>query len=172
MNPKQAPGSELSAQSLTRGSNPQTARSRPEPKSDAQLTEPPRHPCLRVISNGISTCQQLLNTYDVSRALLKFSFNPPNSPATRAHLTDEKTKTWKQSYSPRQGKAVPQFKAASICCYGPRSGEASMCLCGTLAAVLGDAGENKTREPPGTSGVLGLTAKCSIEGSLTTGTPA
>ena len=34
-NPKQAPGSELSAQSLMRGSNPQTARSCPEPKSDA-----------------------------------------------------------------------------------------------------------------------------------------
>ena len=34
-NPKQAPGSELSAQSPKRGSNPRTARSRPEPKSDA-----------------------------------------------------------------------------------------------------------------------------------------
>ena len=43
-NPKQAPGSELSAQSPTRGSNPRTARSRPEPKSDAQPTEPPRRP--------------------------------------------------------------------------------------------------------------------------------
>ena len=43
-NLKQAPGSELSAQSPTRGSNSQTARSRPEPKSDAQLPEPPRHP--------------------------------------------------------------------------------------------------------------------------------
>ena len=43
-NPKQAPGFELSAQSLTRGSNSQTARSGPEPKSGAQLTEPPRRP--------------------------------------------------------------------------------------------------------------------------------
>ena len=34
-NPKQAPGSELSAQSPTRGSNPRTVRSRPEPKSAA-----------------------------------------------------------------------------------------------------------------------------------------
>ena len=34
-NQKQAPGSELSAQSLTRASNPQTTRSGPEPKSDA-----------------------------------------------------------------------------------------------------------------------------------------
>ena len=32
---KQAPGSELSAQSPTPGSNSQTARSRPEPKWDA-----------------------------------------------------------------------------------------------------------------------------------------
>ena len=39
----QTPGSELSAQSLMRGSNSQTARSWPEPKSDAQLTDPPRH---------------------------------------------------------------------------------------------------------------------------------
>ena len=43
-NPKQAPGSALSAQSPKRGSNSRTARSRPELKSDAQLTEPPRHP--------------------------------------------------------------------------------------------------------------------------------
>ena len=43
-NPKQAPGSELSAQSPTRGSNSRTARSWPEPKSDAQPTEPPRRP--------------------------------------------------------------------------------------------------------------------------------
>ena len=43
-NPKQAPGSELSAQSLTRGLNSRTARSWPEPKLDAQPTEPPRHP--------------------------------------------------------------------------------------------------------------------------------
>ena len=34
-NLKQAPGSELSAQSLTWGSNSRTARSRPEPKSAA-----------------------------------------------------------------------------------------------------------------------------------------
>ena len=34
-NPKQAPGSELSAQNLKWGSNSRTMRSRPEPKSDA-----------------------------------------------------------------------------------------------------------------------------------------
>ena len=39
-NPKQAPGSELSAQSPMRGSNSQTARSCPELKSDTQPTEP------------------------------------------------------------------------------------------------------------------------------------
>ena len=38
------PGPELSAQSPTRGSNPRTVRSRSEPKSDAQPTEPPRSP--------------------------------------------------------------------------------------------------------------------------------
>ena len=43
-NPKQSPGSELSAQSPTQGSNSQTARSWLEPKSDAQPTEPPRYP--------------------------------------------------------------------------------------------------------------------------------
>ena len=45
----QAPGSELSAQSPMQGSNSRTARSWPEPKSDAQLTEPPRHPELILI---------------------------------------------------------------------------------------------------------------------------
>ena len=43
-NPKLATGSELSAQSPTRGSNSRTVRSWPEPKSDAQSTEPPRRP--------------------------------------------------------------------------------------------------------------------------------
>ena len=43
-NPKRAPGSERSVQSLTWGSNSQTVRSWPELKSDAQLTEPPRCP--------------------------------------------------------------------------------------------------------------------------------
>ena len=43
---EEAPGSELSAQSPTRGSNSQAMRSRPEPKLDAQPTEPPRHPLL------------------------------------------------------------------------------------------------------------------------------
>ena len=37
-------GSGPSAQSATRGLNPQTVRSCPEPKSDAQPTEPPRCP--------------------------------------------------------------------------------------------------------------------------------
>ena len=45
-NPRQAPGSELSAQSPTRGSNPRAVRSRPELKLDAQLTEPSRHPVI------------------------------------------------------------------------------------------------------------------------------
>ena len=43
-NPKQAPGSELSAQSPMRGLNSQTVRSRLKSKSVAQLTEPPRRP--------------------------------------------------------------------------------------------------------------------------------
>ena len=48
-NLKQAPGCKLSAQSLTRGLNSQTVRSWPEPKSDAQPTEPPRCPTEYVI---------------------------------------------------------------------------------------------------------------------------
>ena len=43
-NLKQAPGSKLSAQSLTQGSNSWTMRSWPELKSDAQPAEPPRCP--------------------------------------------------------------------------------------------------------------------------------
>ena len=43
-NSKQAPGSMLSAKRPKRGSNSQTVRSWPEPKSDTQPTEPPRHP--------------------------------------------------------------------------------------------------------------------------------
>ena len=43
-NLKQAPGSELSAQSPMRGLNSQTVRSWPEPKLGAQPTEPPGCP--------------------------------------------------------------------------------------------------------------------------------
>ncbi|VFV35239.1 probable lipid phosphate phosphatase [Lynx pardinus] len=43
-NRKQTPGSELSTQSPTQGPNSRTVRSRPEPKSDAQPTEPPGRP--------------------------------------------------------------------------------------------------------------------------------
>ena len=43
-NLKEAPGSELTAQSLMWGSNSQTVRSGPELKSDAQPTEPLRRP--------------------------------------------------------------------------------------------------------------------------------
>ena len=42
-NPKQAPGSELLAQSVIQGLNSRTMRPWPELKSDAQPTEPSRH---------------------------------------------------------------------------------------------------------------------------------
>ena len=52
-NPKRAPGSELSAHSLMRGSNSWTMRSWPRPNSDAQSTEPHRCPWLPACSlNG------------------------------------------------------------------------------------------------------------------------
>ena len=51
-NLKQAPGSDLSAQSPTRRSNSRTARPWPEPKSAAYLTEPPRRPnCLYLLQS-------------------------------------------------------------------------------------------------------------------------
>ena len=51
-NRKQAPASEPSARSPTRGSNLRTVKSRPEPKSDAHLTEPPGAPPHLVFSGG------------------------------------------------------------------------------------------------------------------------
>ena len=54
-NPKQAPSSELPAQSPMRSSSSQTARSWPELKSDAQPTEPPRCPS-NCFLNQVSTC--------------------------------------------------------------------------------------------------------------------
>ena len=49
-NLKQAPGSELSAQSPMQGSNSQTVRWWHEPKSDAQPTEPPRCPLVIIFN--------------------------------------------------------------------------------------------------------------------------
>ena len=58
-----APGSELSAQSLTWGSNSQTARSCPEPKSDAQPTEPPRRPSAASCLMTSYTCRIFGNVH-------------------------------------------------------------------------------------------------------------
>ena len=52
-NLKQAPGSELSAQSPMRGLNPQTTRSWPELKSDTPPTEPPRRPSLSSVETHL-----------------------------------------------------------------------------------------------------------------------
>ena len=58
---KQAPGSDLSAQNPTQVSNPRTMRSWPEPKSDAQLTEAPRHPQRCVYSKLVfPVCESLI----------------------------------------------------------------------------------------------------------------
>ena len=59
-NLKQARGSELSAQSPTRGSNPPTVRSWPELKSDAQPTEPPRCPETRSFLDWAFMCGALI----------------------------------------------------------------------------------------------------------------
>ena len=48
-NPKQVPGSEPSAQSPTWGSNPRILTSWPEPKPEAQSTEPPRCPSYLIL---------------------------------------------------------------------------------------------------------------------------
>ena len=54
-NPKQDPGSELSAQSPMWGPNLQMVRSWPERKLDAQLTEPPQAPCKPFASDYMET---------------------------------------------------------------------------------------------------------------------
>ena len=53
--PKQVPGPELSAQSQRRGSNPRTVRSWPEPKSDTELTKPPRRPNIFLFKGHVHT---------------------------------------------------------------------------------------------------------------------
>ena len=81
-NPKQAPGSELSAQSPTWGSNSQSTRSWPEPKSDAQPTEPPRRPVIEFISwqrailsvFSISQYHQVTNWHDKNERAHKSKF--------------------------------------------------------------------------------------------------
>ena len=61
-NPKQAPGSEWSAQSPTWGSNSRTARLWPEPKSVAQLTEPARHSIHLILLHIFLSQLSCLNT--------------------------------------------------------------------------------------------------------------
>ena len=63
-NPKPAPGSELSAQGPKRGSNSWTVRSWPEPKSDAQPTEPPRSPWSKLLSKVFQSQVRLILAQD------------------------------------------------------------------------------------------------------------
>ena len=73
-NRKQAPGSEPSDQSLTRGSNSRTARSWPELKSDVSPTEPPRRPKLHFLYwSGESTWIDCYVWYEV----VQLSYFPP-----------------------------------------------------------------------------------------------
>ena len=82
-NLKQAPGSELSAQSPTRGSNSRTSRSWPEPKSDASPTEPPRRPTLLMFCNYPGRFDKPGLTGGRVRELLKWIFSKPTRFLTR-----------------------------------------------------------------------------------------
>ena len=68
-NPKQDPGSELSAQSPIWGLNSWTMRSWPEQKSDTQPTEPPRCPTHRQFWTWHALCLQ-------GRVRLKYTVIP------------------------------------------------------------------------------------------------
>ena len=75
-NPKQVPGSKLSAQSPMRGSNSQTTRSWPELKLDAQPTEPSSRPwsdvfCFLELSSDTPSKPQTLT--NVPSACFQFS---------------------------------------------------------------------------------------------------
>ena len=80
-NLKQAPGSELSVQSQTRGSNSQTVRSWPERKSDAQPTEPPRCPKQDFLCNACS----LGHNFSLTSFPLVCFPEKAQIPATRFH---------------------------------------------------------------------------------------
>ena len=92
-NPKQAPGSKLSAQSPMRGLNSETARSWPEPKPDAQPTEPPGHP-------------------DMVHSLSGVIFSHPSN------FVAEYLMIWKYAHSMSQSKKtgvkVPSFSNSSF----------------------------------------------------------
>ena len=72
-NRKQAPGSEPSAQSLTWGLNSRTVRSRPELKSDAQPTEPPRRPGFAIFKNGVRAAQHHTSAVGTERGSVERS---------------------------------------------------------------------------------------------------
>ena len=77
-NRKQVPGSELSAQSPTRGSNPRTMRSWPGPKLDTQPTEPPRRPSCPIFDpNHMNYCSSQSSTlFQASTSFHTLSFLP------------------------------------------------------------------------------------------------
>ena len=79
-NLKQAPGSELSTQSLTWGLNSLTVRSWPELKSGAYLTEPPRN------SNNSCLLEYLVGVGALLGACLAVSSSLPSIPTGRHHL--------------------------------------------------------------------------------------
>ena len=95
-NLKLAAGSELSAQSPTRGSNAQTARSCPEPKLEAQLTEPPRRPMPCILKCDFNAPSPV-TTFDLhcrsGQVTLYSSYGKLRCPSLRhlehGHLTGE-----------------------------------------------------------------------------------
>ena len=103
-NLKLAPGSELSAQSLTRGLNSQTVRSWPEPKSDAQPTEPPKCPFTERIGKPAGPIQAHIHVWQLTgpvglRALVLL--HVASSAASSAFLT----------WWPPKGKRTKSSKA-------------------------------------------------------------
>ena len=77
-NLKQPPGSEVSAQSPTPGSNPRAVRSWPEPKWVVQLTEPPRCPYVFFFFKKKVYCRKCLQSSNTaylkpfSKQLMRF----------------------------------------------------------------------------------------------------
>ena len=84
---KQAPGSELSAQSSMQASNPRTVRSWSELKSDAQPTEPPRRPWILVYLN-VSLPQSWKSSFAYCYRCCVTCVTPWQRPPLRAVLSE------------------------------------------------------------------------------------
>ena len=123
-NPKRAPGSEPLAQSPTWGWNSRSVRSGPEPKSNAQPTEPPRRPLPLLLPRGDSLVSAgRMRPVPLPGSQMPVNLPAPLKPQQAAHRLRHGCVPLASATAPDAVPAaleIPPRRPPAICAFGPR----------------------------------------------------